>query len=142
MKTLLKSAFFITLFVLISACSSGTTTSGTPPNLSGATFSGTLQASTFNVRSIQLTLIQDDADAITGTFLISNFTGCLDGGSVAGTISGTSLSLTITDNSGATLDFTGSASDNSIDGNFTVSGADATTCLASGNFSGSLNVTR
>ena len=138
MKTLLKTAFFTIFFVLVSACSSGTTTSSTPPNLSGATFTGSIIPGTFSARSIEITLIQDDAGALTGTFIVRDFDPCLEGGTIAGNIDGTSVSLTISDTTDAVLTFTGTASNNSIEGNFTADDVDVT-C---GNFSGSISVTR
>lgn len=142
MKTLLTNAFFIAVLVLVSACSSGTTTSSEPPDLSGASFTGTIQPNTFNARAVELNFIQTDVtgspSTLTGTFIVIDFEDCLEGGTIAGTITGTSLSFTVTDNAGGTVSFTGTASNNSIEANFTVASAPA----VCGDFSGSISVTR
>ena len=143
MKSLLKTAFFATIFVLVSACSSGTTTTSLPPDLSGTPFTGTLQPNAFNARSVQITFNHNTEDGtFSGIFIINNFDGCLEGGTVDGSTSGNNISFTIEDNSDATITFEGTATNNSISGNFVVSGADTTDCIDSGNFSGSLSLNR
>lgn len=119
MKKILLSA---ALILVISACSSGTSTSDLPPFLGGAPFSGNFVNNDGNDRgSMTFRFTQDDTGGLTGLVIIERST-CLASGTITdGSLVGFNANFTVSQNNGGgNIVFAMTASNNSLSGSYTV----------------------
>jgi len=118
-----KILFSTALILLVSACSSGTSTSDLPPFLGGAPFSGNFVNNEGNDRGVMtFRFTQDDTGGLSGLVIVER-SSCLSSGTITdGELVGFNANFTVTQNNGGgDIVFAVTANNNSLSGNYTVS---------------------
>jgi hypothetical protein len=117
-KLLLSSA----LILVISACSSGTSTSELPPFLSGAPYVGNFVNNDGNDRgAMTFRFTQDDNGGLTGLVIVERSI-CLSSGTITnGSVVGFNANFTVVQNNGGgNIVFALTVNNNSLSGSYTV----------------------